>query len=153
MKGLRSDKAGVLLFKGLIVFVIWGVIVFGVWRYLGDEWAPGGDVTAFDPELNLYLAKFPFLDPPLEHGAHIRGKAVVVDVTDGVVLETTFDLPEGLGARQPAEVGTVIQIERLLEKVGEYGDGSPAYRQNAVVRLVDLGCERAIGEARQSAES
>jgi hypothetical protein len=147
MKGLRSQNLAVLFVKGLIVFVVWGLIVFGVWRYLGEEWRITGDVAAFEPELDLYLAEFPFLEPPLKDGVHIRGKAVVVDLTEEVVLPTTFELPAEIAAEEPLEVGTVIQVKRVLEEVDEYDDGSPALRQDALVRIIDLGLECAIGEA------
>ncbi len=136
-----------LLLKGLIAFVVWGVIAVGVWMYLGDEWSPKGNTAVFAADLEVYTLDFPFLDPPIRNDAHIRGRAVVVDVTDHVVLPETFDLPPDIAARAPDEVGTVIQVERLLEHVGVYDDQSPAYRQNALVRIVDLGYGYAIGEA------
>ncbi len=147
MSRFRSEKTVALLFKGLIALVVWGVIAVGVWKYLGDEWGPKSDVTAFDPEAALYSEEYPWLEPPLEGGVHIRAKAVVVDITDCAVLPLTFELPGDIAAHHPGEVGTVIQVERLLEEVGVYGDQAPAYRQNALVRLVDLGLGCTIGEA------
>ena len=143
--GMRNPVA--LLLKGLIVSVVWGVIAVGVWMYLGDEWGPKGNTAVFAADLDVYTFDFPFLEPSLGGDVHIRGKAVVVDVTDHVVLPETFDLPPDIAARAPDEVGTVIQVERLLEHVGGYDDQSPAYRQNALVRIVDLGYGCAIGEA------
>ncbi|HNV21998.1 MAG TPA: hypothetical protein PLB67_01495 [Candidatus Hydrogenedentes bacterium] len=146
MAGFRPGKAVALMLKGVILFVIWGVIAFGVWKYLRGEWRLVGDVTAFDGEADWYLAEFPWLDPPLEEGVHIRGRAVVADVTEGLVLPLTFELPDDITPSTPEEVGTVIQIERFLEETGTYDDRTPAYRQNALVRIVDLGFECVIGE-------
>ena len=146
MAGFRPGKAVALMLKGVILFVIWGVIAFGVWKYLRGEWRLVGDVTAFDGEADGYLAEFPWLDPPLEEGVHIRGRAVVADVTEGLVLPLTFELPDDITPSTPEEVGTVIQIERFLEETGTYDDRTPAYRQNALVRIVDLGFECVIGE-------
>lgn len=147
MAGFRPGRTVALLLKGIILFVIWGVIAFGVWKYLGGEWRLVGDVTAYDREAGWYLAEFPWLDPPLEEGVHIRGRAVVADVTEGAVLPLTFELPDDILPSSPDEVGTVIQIERFLEETGAYDDDTPAYRQNALVRIVDLGYECVIGEA------
>ncbi len=147
MTRFRSEKVAALFLKGLIVLVVWGVIGFGVWKYLGEEWGAKSDVTVFEPEVQLYTAAYPFLDPPLEGGGYIRAKAVVVDVTDSAVLPLTFALSPDIAARDPAEVGTVIQVERLLQQVATYADQTPAYRQNALVRLVDIAAGCTLGEA------
>lgn len=147
MTRFRVKKASTLFFKALFALVIWGVIAVGVWKYLGDEWGAKGDVTVFEPEIALYTAEFPFQNFSTEGGVYVRARAVVVDVTDSAVLPVTFSLPSDIAAREPAEVGTVIQVERLLEQVGTYGDQTPAYRQNALVRLVDLGFGCTLGEA------
>jgi hypothetical protein len=86
--------------------------------------------------------------------AYTRGRVIVLDVyvksaetgdsPEGALTETmtlsrfTFDLPDVLQPRTPAEVGTVLQLTRYDEYVGSYTNTkNKAYRRCCKVKLID----------------
>ena len=57
------------------------------------------------------------------------------------------DLPAGLRAAIPSDVGTVVLVKESSRKVGEYSSGDPAWQTVWKVSVVDLGKGEVVGRA------
>jgi hypothetical protein len=57
------------------------------------------------------------------------------------------DLPAGLRAATPDDVGTVVVVKESSRKVGEYSSGDPAWQTVWSVGVVDLDKGKVVGRA------
>jgi hypothetical protein len=68
---------------------------------------------------------------------YLRGKVVVVNLTDKGLDSLHFRIPDALRARQPDEVGTVVLVHREDRQAGTYTDGAPGYVRACDMTIVD----------------
>jgi hypothetical protein len=135
MSSKRSTCAGIgcatLIVIGIVVGVVAGI--FALVSHNKQENA----LKPFKPHLSEYVAQARATAPG-KTKPYVLGKVVVVDLERKDFDHLMFDLPDGLLAKDPDEVGTVVQITSRTEVVGTYPSGDKGYKYMVEVRLIDL---------------
>ena len=124
-----SIKARLIIF-GVIAVVALGVGAFFGIRHMMRE----AELGKFKPIAQSYAQT-----PPEQEGgeAYLVGKVLPVNVADHSPDHLYFDIPDGLRASRPEEVGTVVLLLWGKEQVGTYEGGGGAYQQTCDVVLVN----------------
>jgi hypothetical protein len=85
-----------------------------------------------------------------DHGvgspAHIHGRVVAVNLTDGKVDEPIYYLlPDDLRATKPEDVETIAWIACSKRKYGAYTSGGTAWREYCTVKVIDRELGGVVG--------
>jgi hypothetical protein len=89
------------------------------------DWIANAEADAQDPD---YVAP----DPPT-----VAGKLVIVNRDKKEIDDLFVDLPDGLRAENPEEVGTVVWVSFARVAVGTYTDGATGYAHSCTVHVID----------------
>jgi hypothetical protein len=76
---------------------------------------------------------------------YVKGGVVLIEGDQ--VSPFHDDLPSGLRAATPDDVGTVVLVQARSRKVGEYSSGDPAWQSVWKVAVVDLDKGKVVGSA------
>jgi len=110
-------KKALLIIGAILLFAAF-TVGKSIFQFAAEEEAR----EAFTPQINAYLEAADWEALEGEE-PYIAGKVVTVDTDKKAVDYWTFDkLPEGLRAKSPTEVGTVVLITWDWEEVGKYQD-------------------------------
>ncbi len=103
----------------------------------------GAAIHTFASELPEYVDIGSWNTPPVE--MPMKLKLVSVDVTTQVFDNLMFRLPEAMHADLPDEVGTVVALRWLDQRVWSLG-GASGHKWTGRVRVVDLASRKCIAE-------
>jgi hypothetical protein len=78
-----------------------------------------------------------FRDPERDTG-YLRGKVVIVDVFNGVVMPLILELPDDLRPAAPEEVQSAVWLRNSSRGVGTYAGGARAEQGTIELTIVDL---------------
>jgi hypothetical protein len=146
MSAISSKKTGTKGNAGCLIVVI-AVICVVVAVAIGESIYHNNVLGVFKPEMQQYAAMGASTPGPSSELTRPM-KVIVISCKDGDKSfagdSLYFSLPEGMRAKNPQEVNTVVKLFRHETEVGTYTDGASAIRLSAEVAVVDMASNTTI---------